>query len=142
MYLIQYVNAFMACERLMERELEFKTAHAVVMLRHALKKHADFFAAEELKLVEKYAKKTETGEVAWEKEGQFSFENTENAETFKKQREELGMLELEEFVPMQAGKIQAVRPAVLEALCGFLEFEGDMEDADHVGKRECKEEGR
>jgi len=127
MYLIQYVNAFMACEGLMEKEMDFKTAHAVVMLRHDLKKHADFFAAEEMKLVKEYAKKTEAGEIAWEENGQFTFQNAEDAEAFKKQRGELGMTEVEDFAPRKAGTIREVRPAQLAALLGFLEFEGEAE---------------
>ena len=125
MYLIQYVNAFMACEGLMEKEMDFKTAHAVMLLRHDLKKHADFFAAEEMKLVGEYAKKTEAGEIAWEEDGRFVFDRAEDAETFKKRRGELGMTEVEDFAPRKAGKIKEVRPAQLEALFGFLEFEGE-----------------
>lgn len=123
MYLIQYVNAFLACEHLMEKELDFKTAHTLVMLRQKLKPHTDFFAAEEGKLAKEFARLDENGKIEIEDGGRFFLREGADEESYRKKRQELCMLEVEDISPMRAGKIGEVRPSVLEALFGFLEFE-------------------
>ena len=123
MYLIQYVNAFLACEHLMEKELDFKTAHALVMLRQKLKLHVDFFAAEEGKLAKEFARLDSDGKIELSDGGRFFLREGADEESHRKKRQELCMLEVEDISPMHAGKIGEVRPSVLEALVGFLEFE-------------------
>lgn len=123
MHLLQYVNAFLACENLMEKELDFKTAHAVVMLRATLKPHADFFAAEEGKLAKEFAELDENGKIKIEDGGRFFLREGADEEAYKKRRQELCMLEVEDMERKRAGRLREVRPSILEALSDFLEFE-------------------
>lgn len=122
-YLIQYVNAYAALQPLMDCEWDYKTAHALMMLKRKLQPHASFFSQEELKLVEEFAEKDEKGKVAWKGAGRFNFQDPSRAEEYNKKRMELGMVEIQEELEMVRAPIPAtIKPAQLEALEGFIEF--------------------
>lgn len=123
MYLIQYVNAYIALGTLMEKEMDYKTAHAVVILRAMLRPHADFFAEKEGELAIEYAVLDENGRILLEDGGRFSIRPDMDGAEYQRRREALGMVEVEDIAPVRAGTLKEVSPSVLEALIGFLEFE-------------------
>lgn len=126
MKLIQCANAYTALLALYTQETEYKTAYALVKLMRKLKPHYDFFAAEETKLVEEFAKKNDKGKVLYTERGTFVFADPERAEEYNKKKEELGGLDVEEeFSPRSVRAPAAIRPIQLEALDGFLVFEGE-----------------
>ncbi len=132
MYLIECVNAYLALEGLMQKELDFGTAHALVMLRRELEPHVQFFGAEERKLAKEYAELDEAGELKLSDGGRFEMRAGADAAEYERRRRELGMVEVEDIKPRRAGNIGAVKPAVLEALSAFLEFEGEGDNPSTV----------
>lgn len=124
MILIKCVNAYAAVQGLMDKELDYQSAHALVMLRKKLYPHVLFYQQEELKLVKEYGIKDEKGRVVWNGEGAFSFRSPKAAVAYDKKRRHLGLVEVQEdFGPVKVKRPDRITPAQLEALEGFLEFE-------------------
>lgn len=124
-HLIECVNAHLALSALMDKELDYQTAYAVLGLRRALSEHVAFFKEAERALLEKYAARGEDGEILWEGEGKFVFREPSKCEEFRKQHKELGMVEVSGIQPFYGRRPKEIRPAVLLALEGFLIFEED-----------------
>ena len=141
MFLIQYVNAFIALGTLMEKEMDYKTEHAVVMLRAKLRPHADFFAEKEGELAREYAVLDENGRILLEDGGRFSIRSDMDGAEYQRRREALGMVEVEDITPVRAGAIREVKPSVLEALIGFLEFEEENTSSTASGPPSPQGEG-
>lgn len=126
MYLIQCVNAYMAIRALGECECEYQTAHALVVLKHRLQPHVEFFAKSEMKLVEEYARREEDGKITITENGGFVFSDPALANEYARRRTELGMVLVEEELPvLHVPAPKMIRPVHLEALNGFLDFGGD-----------------
>lgn len=126
MLLIRCVNAYSAVASMMNKEWDYSTAHALMLLKKELQPHVDFYSEEELKLVQEYAQKDEKGKVIWKGSGGFSFRNPRAAEKYNRKIRELGAVEVEkEFVPVKAAAPQSIQPVILEALDGFVEFVED-----------------
>ena len=126
MYLIQCVNAYAAAIAMMQREWDYETAHALVLLKGRLQPHVDFFTGEEMKLVEEFAVKDSHGKTAWNENGTFTFKEPERAAEYAQRRTQLGAVEVNEGwrilkVPLPA----SIKPVQLEALEGFIQFGGD-----------------
>ena len=117
MKLIDCVAAYKAVHEMMDLEQAYPTAHALLSLKRQLKPHVDFCAVEEMKLVDKYAKKDENG-VVWGKIG-FVFADPEKALEYAEKRKELMDVEVE--VDKVKLDLATVTPAQLEALEGFME---------------------
>jgi hypothetical protein len=125
MYLIQCVNAYTAVLAMAEKECDYKLSYALVMLKRKLQPHIDFFVSREMGLVKTYARKDDDGKIAMTERGKFVFEDPEKAEEYENQRRQLGMVEvLEEFKPVRVPVPSSISVIQLEALEGFLEFEG------------------
>lgn len=123
MILLEYVNAYMAVEALMGGECCYKTAHALVMLKKQLAPHAEFFAEKELKLVERFAEKDGEGRILWNG-GSFSFREGADPAEYARSRTELGMMPVEEEIPVRRVPAPAtIKPVHLAALEKFIEFE-------------------
>lgn len=124
MRLIDCVNAYMAAEEMSRRELGFRTAYAIVNLKRKLRPHADFYAGEEMKLVERCARKNRDGKIEIGANGRFEFDSPEKAGEYNKLRAELGDMEAGElFEKIKAPAPAEIKPAELEALGKFIEFE-------------------
>jgi len=109
MYLKQCVDAYAAVAAMMEKEWDYKTAHALVMLKRKLQPQVDFFAKEEMKLAKEYAKLDKKGNIIFTERGTFPFREKEKAQ--------------EDFKPLRVPMPERITPAQLDALEGFLEFE-------------------
>ena len=53
MYLIECANAYLAAVQLQQKEMDYQTAFAVMMVKKQLQSHVEFLQNEELKLAEK-----------------------------------------------------------------------------------------
>lgn len=129
MKLIKCVGAYMATNELMQKEWDYKTAYALVRLRRKLQGHMDFYAQEETKLVETFGDKDEKGKVISKTPGVFVVSDPEKQEQYRQKKQDLGDLEVEEdwrvyTVPAP----QQIKPMLLEALDGFIQF-GEEEES-------------
>lgn len=117
MKLIDCVAAYKAVHEMMDLEQAYPTAHALLSLKRQLKPHVDFCAVEEMKLVDKYARKGENG-IVWGEVG-FIFDDPAKAPEYAQKRKELMDVEVE--VDKVKLDLATVTPAQLEALEGFME---------------------
>ena len=125
MYLKQCADAYAAVLELEKREWDYKTAHALVTLKRRLQPQADFFARGEMKLAREYARLDGKGNVILTERGTFLFREPGMAQEYARRRTELGLVEVQEdYEPLRAPVPGSITPAQLEALEGFLEFEG------------------
>lgn len=126
MYLVRCVNAYTALQQLMEKEWDYATAHSLVLLKRGLQPHVDFFAAEEMKLANEYAEKDEKGKVKWSGRGTFRFKDEAAGPAYKQKREELAVVEVEpDWTVVKMREPESIKPVILEALEGFVEFGGE-----------------
>lgn len=125
MLILKCVAAYMAAIQLMERELDYDTAHALVLLKARLQPHAEFYTREEMKLVQEYGKKDENGKVIYEDAEHFALEPG-TADEYNKKRLELAQVDVqEEWKPIKVPRPDKIKPAVLEALQDFIDFGGE-----------------
>lgn len=123
--LIRCVTAYAAVSGLMEQEWDYAAAYALTRLRRTLQPHVDFFLQEEGKLVRQYGKKDEEGKVCLTERGTFLFQEPGHAEAYNEKRMALGGVEVElDWSPQTLPRPERIRPAQLEALEGFISFEG------------------
>ncbi|MBR5089699.1 MAG: hypothetical protein IK093_09730 [Ruminiclostridium sp.] len=124
MLILKAVAAYTAALQLMEQELDYDTAHALVMLKTRLQPHAEWFAMEEMKLAQQYGQKDENGAVNTDG-GHFALV-PETAAEYNRKRLELAKVEVqEEWTPLKVPKPERIKPAVLEALQDFIIFGGE-----------------
>ncbi len=124
MNLLEAVNAYMAVNTLMEREMDFDSAYKLAGLKRELEPHAMFYAGEENKLVQKYAKKNERGEPVFTKPGVFAFADGAKSVEFERARGELGAVEIsEEIHRICVKRPERITPAAVEALYDLVTFE-------------------
>lgn len=122
MYLIECVNAYLAATQMQQKEMNYQTAYALLKVKKELQPSVDFFREEELKLVKKYAKTDENGQVQWLENERFAFEDPEAAEEFQKEREKLCMTQTDEPEQRRAPIPERISPTQLEALEKFICF--------------------
>jgi hypothetical protein len=128
MYLIQCVNAYIACTQLMDKECDYLTAYALTRLKKALQPHAEFYAKKEMELAKEFGVKDENGNLKLKEKGTFTFADPARADEFNKKKTELGSVEIDEEIMARKMKPPAsIKPAQLEALEGFVIFEGEEE---------------
>lgn len=126
MVLLQCVNAYMAVQALMERETDYQTAYALVCLKKELSGPVEFYQREERRLMEEFAARDEEGKVIWNEGGRFRLRDPEAAQLYRGKRAELDMVEIKQkIIPVRVSRPDRIKPAVLEALDGFLIFEED-----------------
>ena len=126
MLILKAVVAYTALKQLMEQELDYKTAHALVLLKGRLQPHVEFYDQEQVKLILQYGKKNDDGGVDLKENGAFVIENFEDAEEYRKKKKELDTVDIqEEWEKIKCPCPERIKPAVLEALQDFIEFGGD-----------------
>ena len=89
MYLIECINAYIAATQMQQKETDYQTAYALLRVKRELQTQVDFFREEELKLIKKYARTDESGQIQWLENERFAFEDAASAEEFKREREKL-----------------------------------------------------
>ena len=95
MYLIECANAYLAAVQLQQKEMDYQTAFAVMMVKKQLQSHVEFLQNEELKLAEKYAEKDEKGNIKWTERGTF-YRDADAAAGYQRERRALGMTQVED----------------------------------------------
>lgn len=126
MLLIKCVNAYAAIASMSEQQLDYQTAHALVALKSKLQPHVDFFTAEEMKLVEEYAKRDADGKIQMNPNGTFSFEHPERGAEYAQRRAKLGGVDVQDrFEVQKVPRPATIKPICLEALQDFIDFGGE-----------------
>ena len=123
MILMECVTAYMAVQELMEQPFPYKAAHELMMLKRKMQPHVEFFAREEMKLVEEFAQH-ENGKILWTDKGAFRFAAGKDPREYASRRENLSSTDIGWIyerikIPFPA----SIKPAQLEALEKFIEFE-------------------
>ena len=125
MLLIKCITAHLVLNELMEKEMDYKSAHSIMMLVRALKPHVEFYAAEEQKLVERYALRDGDGKIIFEGNS-WTISDISLVPDYRREIGKLGALEIEGFdVPVKVPFCPEIKPRQLEALEGFIEFGGE-----------------
>lgn len=125
MLLINCVTAYVVLRELMDKEFDYKTAHALLMLSRKLKPHVDFYGEKERKLMEKFAVKDECGRVKLNKNS-WTLEDPSRVDEYREEIISLGAVTVEGFdEPVRVSATPAIKPSQLEALSGFIEFGGE-----------------
>lgn len=122
MYLIECISAYIAATQMQQKETGYQTAYALLRVKRELQTQIDFFRDEELKLIKKYARTDENGQIQWLENERFAFEDTASAEEFKREREKLCMTQTDEPETLHAPIPERISPAQLEALEKFIRF--------------------
>lgn len=128
MKLKKIVDAYNVLNKMADHIYDYKTAYKLFGINKRLKVHAEFFAAEEMKLVEKYAEKNASGRPVIRSDGRFNYADEEAKIAFLEESAALGDVEAdwsEDVLKLSAAPMISVRQ--LEALDGFVEFGAEDE---------------
>lgn len=129
--LISIIRAFRPLCALMDEPLDYQTAFSLVRFRKELIPHVEFFNDTERKLIEKYARKNEKGEVVFDG-GQYMIDAQVRDEFLKKKSELDGVTV--DIPDMKLKKApESIKPSDLEALMEimFLPEGGDNDAEDN-----------
>lgn len=122
MNLIKCVKAHMVLCELMEKEMDYKSAHAVMMLHRKLRPHVEFYAEEEKKLIEKYALRDKDGRVKFNGIS-WTLADVRLAGEYSEKINSLGGTDIEGFgEPVRVSAMPDIKPSQLELLDGFIVF--------------------
>lgn len=128
MKLKKMVEAYKVLSKMADHIYDYKTAYKLFTINKKLKVHAEFFAAEEMKLVEKYAEKNEAGRPIIKPDGRFNYADEDAKMKFLEDSAALGEVEAEweeDVLKLSAAPMISMRQ--LEALDGFIEFGAEVE---------------
>lgn len=126
MKLIECTNAYAAVLALERQDMDSKTAYALVKLKRKLQSDAEFFLKEENELIKKFADKDEDGKIIWETPLRVQILDPKRKEEYINARKELYEIEVqEELTPWHAPMPRSIQPIQLEALEGFIVFDGE-----------------
>lgn len=122
----QCITAWQALRELMNAPTDYRSAHALVLLKSRLRPHVEFYHKEELALSDKYAEHDEKGKIKLTAQGTVEFGTTERLSAFLAERAELDAVELTEDIPVAHITAPAqITPEQLEALEHYIDFEED-----------------
>lgn len=116
------VRAHIAAKEMSRQLLPYSLAIALVKVKQATQAEMDCYAAEEQKLVERYAVKDEGGNIVV-RNGRFTFRNPEDRPAYEAARNKLGetMTDIS-FPRLTATPPDNITPEALEALSVFIRF--------------------
>lgn len=120
MKLIKCVHAYAAILELSNKDMDCKSAYALMKLERQLKDHVEFFLKEERKLAEQYAKK-EDGKPVFTDTG-FEYEDPSKREEYNEKHRELENLDVD-FRKFGSLKLDSMTPRQMDALDGFIKIE-------------------
>lgn len=125
MKLLKAVEAHRAVCEEMGRETGFAFAHALCMAKAELDPHVQFFAKEEMALIQKYAETNEDGGVL-DQDGSFKVKPGE-AENFFKAKAELDAVEVEVEKVKVSTPPERISGKALELLLEVMDFQDERE---------------
>ena len=123
MKLSKIIAAYNVLETMTNHLYDYKVAYQLYTLKKDMVSHVQFYAAEELKMVEKYAEKNENGKAVIQPDGKFNFMSAEAKEGFLADSEALGNVTADwsrEVLKLPITPMISMKQ--LEALDGFIEF--------------------
>ena len=123
MKLSKIIAAYNVLETMTNHLYDYKVAYQLYTLKKDMLPHVQFYAAEELKMVEKYAEKNENGKAVIRADGKFNFMSAEAKEGFLADSEALGNVTADwsrEVLKLPIAPMISMKQ--LEALDGFIEF--------------------
>lgn len=124
MVLLDCANAYLAAVQMQQKEMDYPSAFALMMLKRDLQGQVEFLQSEELKLAEKYAEKDEEGRIQWTGQGTFPFRDAAAAEGYRRERLALVLTKVEETWTVRSVSVPGtITPEQLEWLDGFLVFQ-------------------
>ncbi len=121
MKLESVVHAYIALGLLMETEMDYADAHALLMLYRKFRPHIDFYVSEEAKLVQQYAKKNEQGKAIIAENGGFCLEDPQKFAEYTNQKCALGNVEVE-IEPVNIHAPKRISAKILDSLDGAVQF--------------------
>lgn len=126
MKLINAVRAYLAAEEMSRQAWPYDMALAIVKVKRATGAEKDFFVEKERELVMKYADLDERGNIRLTQEGRFLFRDRQMADEYERERRELENAETgDRPAPLRVKAPERIKPEHIEALDGFIEFEGE-----------------
>lgn len=123
MKLSKIIAAYNVLEKMSDHLYDYGVAYKLYALKKDMVPHVQFYAAEELKMVEKYAEKNENGKAVIQPNGKFNFISTEAKKEFLEDSEALGNVTADwnrEVLKLPIAPMMSMKQ--LEALDGFIEF--------------------
>ena len=118
------VKAWQALNTLMKNEMDYASAHGLVMLRAALRPHVQFYNEEETSLSDKYAEHDKDGRAVLKGPGVVEFGTAENLAAFLAERAKLDEVTLTEDINLVKIKApERITPEQVEALSPYVIFE-------------------
>ena len=123
MRLEKCAEAFVALRALADKDMPYETAYAISRVMRELKGEFDFFAKQEIELMNTYGERGEDGRVMFGA-GQWTVAHGKEEE-FLREREKLCSIEINYALPEQtAPPPEKISPRTIEALDGFINFKG------------------
>ena len=119
----QCIAAWRALRAIATQAMDYKSAHALVLLMERLRPHVAYFSSTETELVKKYAELDAEGNPVYEAPGRVRFHNAKDLAAFTRERTELDDVELgEEIIRAKIAPPAAISPEQLEALAPYVDI--------------------
>lgn len=118
------IAAWQALRALAVQTMDYKSAHALVLLMERLRPHVSYFSSTETELVKKYAELDAEGNPVFEAPGRVRFRTSDDLAAFTRERNELDDVELGEEIPRATiSPPEQISPEQLEALIPYVDIE-------------------
>ena len=119
----QCIAAWQALRALAAQAMDYKSAHALVLLMERLRPHVAYFSSTEMELVKKYAELDAEGNPVSEAPGRVRFRRAEDLVAFTRERRALDDVELgEEIARATISPPAQISPEQLEALLPYVDI--------------------
>lgn len=119
----QCIAAWQALRALAAQAMDYKSAHALVLLMERLRPHVSYFSSTEMELVKKYAELDAEGNPVYEAPGRVRFRRAEDLVAFTRERRALDDVELgEEIARATISPPTQISPEQLEALFPYVDI--------------------
>ncbi len=119
----QCIAAWQALRALAAQAMDYKSAHALVLLMERLRPHVSYFSSTEMELVKKYAELDAEGNPVFEGPGRVRFRTGDDLAAFTRERNELDVVELgEEIARATISPPAQISPEQLEALLPYVDI--------------------
>lgn len=119
----QCIAAWQALRAIATQAMDYKSAHALVLLMERLRPHVAYFSSTEMELVKKYAELDAEGNPVYEAPGRVRFRRAEDLVAFTRERRALDDVELgEEISRATISPPAQISPEQLDALLPYVDI--------------------
>jgi len=116
------IRAYAAIMPLMKETLTLQESYELLKLKKKLQAEAEIFTQQEMTLIDQLADKDEKGKTVINESGQFKISGPDKVKEYQAQRQALENIEIEWDAKAVTIHTERVRPEIMEALEGFIEF--------------------